>query len=113
MGHVRAGQDGGVVGGLVLEPHGCRLDGRADAGQHAGGEAADGERGGGHDHGKRGPLLGLVGLAGLLGGLRRHLGILAGRVAQAVEHPSGHPQHGRADQHGADDQHGRQPRHAV
>jgi hypothetical protein len=39
-------------------------------------------------------LLALVGLAGLLGGLLRHLGILAGRVAKPVEDAPGDPQDG-------------------
>ena len=68
------------------------------------GDGRGDEHGRRDDHGERGPLLARFRLAGLLGGHLGHLRVLAGRVAEAVEHAARDPQHGTAGQDGAGDE---------
>jgi hypothetical protein len=91
-----AGEHGGVVAGLVLEPDRCRLDDRTEPGDQAHGNGRGDQHRRRDDHGQRGALPARGGLAGLFGRHLGHPGILARRVTQTVEHAARDAQDRRA-----------------
>ena len=113
MKDVRAGQHGGVVPGLVLEPDGSRLDSRPQLRDESDRGGAGDEHRGRDEHGERRPVPAGLGLAGLLCGHLGHLGVLRRRITEAVEHSSRDAQHRPAGQDGAGDEHAHHPGQSV